>query len=379
MSRTRIVKGTYTKITGGDHNMYAKGNIVTTAGGVITQTGKENGVSFGTPKSPPVIQKDEIKREIYLTFDDGIQAGTEEVLQVLKETGVKATFFLTGVHLWYAFSYYKETATKILKEIYENHTIGNHSFSHANDHYSSFYREGGVKIDNKLGRLSVKDDFEKNKNQINYYLEQINGNKVANEKFPLSKSQTIPFARFPGTNSWYVNDKLKDIKKTDRGNTFQLGVKDTEEEANDLYKEGYKIFGWDVEWKMSFNFHNDSLTLENDKKRDGTMDFSKWEMSHPFFDMYTLENINKDRVSQSWIDVRNETLDYAYDNPYTPFDNVAKTEGKVVILMHDRAFRKGKKDNEKVNLDDFSEANKLKSLIKYFKNIKAEFKTIDEY
>lgn len=40
------------------------------------------------------VKLDVVKREVYLTFDDGIQAGTEEVLEVLKETGVKGTFFL---------------------------------------------------------------------------------------------------------------------------------------------------------------------------------------------------------------------------------------------------------------------------------------------
>ena len=57
MSRTRIVKGTYTKITGGDHNMYAKGNIVSTAGKSINEVGKENGVNYGEPKKPPLAPK----------------------------------------------------------------------------------------------------------------------------------------------------------------------------------------------------------------------------------------------------------------------------------------------------------------------------------
>ena len=35
-----------------------------------------------------------VQREIYLTFDDGIQAGTEEVLQLLKEKGIKGTFMV---------------------------------------------------------------------------------------------------------------------------------------------------------------------------------------------------------------------------------------------------------------------------------------------
>ncbi|WP_130736948.1 polysaccharide deacetylase family protein [Flavobacterium sp. J27] len=379
MTRTRLVQGTITEKTKGNEVYFAQGNIVVNAGKKINITSSE-GVSFGAPESPPERkEEDVIKREIYLTFDDGIQAGTAEVLKVLKETGVKATFFLTGIHLWYAFKYFRETATEVLKDIYENHIIGNHSFSHANDHYSSFYRNGGVKIDNNSNRLSVEDDFEKNKNQINYFLELI-GKGVTNNSFPFSQSQNTPFARFPGTNTWYVNDNLKDIKRTSRGETFTFGVKDTEEEATFLYNKGYKIFGWDVEWEMSFNFHNDSLALEGKRISEGNMDFSNWEISHPFFDMYSGENINKDRVNKNWLSVRDEILDYAYNNPYTPIDNVAKTEGKVVVLMHERAFRKGKKTtNGTVDLNDFTEANKLKDLIAYFKNIKAEFKTLDQY
>ena len=63
-----------------------------------------------------------VKREIYLTFDDGIQAGTEEVLALLKEKKVKATFFLTGIHLYYFIEKHKDRkqALNVLKDIYEN-------------------------------------------------------------------------------------------------------------------------------------------------------------------------------------------------------------------------------------------------------------------
>ncbi|MEO8516566.1 MAG: polysaccharide deacetylase family protein [Flavobacterium sp.] len=315
-----------------------------------------------------------ITREIYLTFDDGIQPGTEEVLTLLKEKGIKATFFLTGVHLWYAFSYYEEKAKKILKDIYENHIIGNHSYSHANDHYSSFYRDGGVKISDSNERLSVENDFEKNKNQINYYLEKIYGTKFS-DSLPLAKNQKRALARFPGTNTWYVSEELKDIKKTDRGHTFELSKKDTAEEADILYKKGYEIFGWDVEWNMTFNFHDDAISMEKKQKTD----YSKWEKTHPYFDMYSKENISKDRPKKSWENVRDEILDYAYDNPYSPMDNVSKTKGKVVLLMHERAFRKGKIVNGNIDLSNSVELDKLSNLIDYFKKIKAEFKTLEDY
>ncbi|WP_250252802.1 hypothetical protein [Chryseobacterium sp. Marseille-Q3244] len=53
MSRTRIVKGSYTKISQEGHSMYSNENIITTAGNSITEIGVKNGVSYGEPKDPP--------------------------------------------------------------------------------------------------------------------------------------------------------------------------------------------------------------------------------------------------------------------------------------------------------------------------------------
>ena len=42
----------------------------------------------------------EEKKYIYLTFDEGYEAGyTEQILDVLKENDVKATFFITAHYL----------------------------------------------------------------------------------------------------------------------------------------------------------------------------------------------------------------------------------------------------------------------------------------
>lgn len=385
MSRTRIVKGNITEITGGNYKVYSKEDIEN-IGSKVIQVGKEDGVSYGEPEKY-IVKDDKIKREIYLTFDDGIQAGTEEVLQLLKEKGIKGTFFLTGVHLWYAFSYYPEKAKKILKDIYENHIIGNHSYSHANDHYGSFYRDCGVLIDNKEKRMNVVNDFEKCKNQINYYLGQIYNKDFSKLKFPLAKNQKKAFARFPGTNTWYVSSELKDIANTNRNRTIeikghkspipQIPKKDTKEEANALYNQGYKIFGWDTEWSMFFDFHNDAIKDEEKRKEKGTMDYSKWEISHPFYEMYSKENISKDRVKETWETIRNKLLDMAYYGG--GWDESGKTKGKAVLLMHERAFRKGELINGKVDLSKNSELDKLGKFIDYFLQIKAEFKTLEDY
>ena len=61
---------------------------------------------------------------VALTFDDGPSPiYTPQILDVLKEKGVKATFFLVGRHV----EKYPEIARRIVAE---GHEIGNHTYSH---------------------------------------------------------------------------------------------------------------------------------------------------------------------------------------------------------------------------------------------------------
>lgn len=64
------------------------------------------------------------RKLIALTFDDGPDAKyTPQVLDILKERGVKGTFFLVGTQT----KKYPKVAARILNE---GHSIGNHSWSH---------------------------------------------------------------------------------------------------------------------------------------------------------------------------------------------------------------------------------------------------------
>ena len=71
---------------------------------------ENNGICLGNKDS----------KVIYLTFDEGYEAGyTSEILKILKENDVKATFFITA--------HYVNTQEDLLKQmIYEGHIIGNH-------------------------------------------------------------------------------------------------------------------------------------------------------------------------------------------------------------------------------------------------------------
>lgn len=61
---------------------------------------------------------------VYLTFDEGYEAGyTEKILEVLKNNNVKACFFITA--------HYLNTKPELVQRmIEEGHTIGNHTVNH---------------------------------------------------------------------------------------------------------------------------------------------------------------------------------------------------------------------------------------------------------
>ncbi|MBQ8742043.1 MAG: polysaccharide deacetylase family protein [Clostridia bacterium] len=64
------------------------------------------------------------KRMIALTFDDGPHGKyTDEILDILGEYGIKATFFVVGVCA-------EKYPQIIAREIAEGHEIGNHTYSH---------------------------------------------------------------------------------------------------------------------------------------------------------------------------------------------------------------------------------------------------------
>ena len=78
----------------------------------------------GLPTTLPDIVPYREGKVAYLTFDDGPDAqNTPAVLDILKEAGVHATFYVTGRQA--------EAHPEVLQRIYaEGHAIGNHSYDH---------------------------------------------------------------------------------------------------------------------------------------------------------------------------------------------------------------------------------------------------------
>ena len=69
------------------------------------------------------------QQTVYLTFDDGPSERTDEILNVLAEKGVKATFFVIGQGE-------EANLERMRRIVAEGHTIGMHSYTHD---YNSVY------------------------------------------------------------------------------------------------------------------------------------------------------------------------------------------------------------------------------------------------
>ncbi len=161
------------------------------------------------PSTTKIISKiddDEVvsdKRVIYLTFDDGPNRGTENLLKILHKRNVSATAFLVGEHANGSVKQKEDLDILRKDNLIE---LANHSQTHAHNKYSDFYKNP----------VAVVEDFDRAKESLNL-------------------KNTI--ARTPGRNIWRLNN----ITSTD--------IKSSNEAANSLQKAGYKVIGWDLEWK----------------------------------------------------------------------------------------------------------------------------------
>jgi peptidoglycan/xylan/chitin deacetylase (PgdA/CDA1 family) len=88
------------------------------------------------------------KKVVALTFDDGPSPiWTPQILDVLKKSNVKATFFMIGMHV----KKYPQVAQRVAQE---GHEIGNHSLSH---HVLLYYTKEELKKEILANEAMIKD------------------------------------------------------------------------------------------------------------------------------------------------------------------------------------------------------------------------------
>lgn len=131
---------------------------------------------------------------VYLTFDDGPNEGTtNQILDILKEEGVKATFFVTNFGADYL----------ITREYNEGHTVALHTATH---NYSYVYSS----VDNYFADL----------NQVSSRVERLTGVKSIIIRFPGGSSNTV-------------------------SRNYKQGIMTTL--TSEVKKRGYHYFDWNVD------------------------------------------------------------------------------------------------------------------------------------
>jgi peptidoglycan/xylan/chitin deacetylase (PgdA/CDA1 family) len=136
---------------------------------------------------------EEEKKIAYLTFDDGPSSNTFEILDVLEEMDVKATFFIVGS------SIDEEGEVCLKRMVNEGHTIGIHTYSHlCSEIYCSIER--------------YLDDF----NRVYQQVYEITGERVNIYRFP-----------------WGSN------------NGYSKGIKDSL--ITEMERRGFTCYDWNVD------------------------------------------------------------------------------------------------------------------------------------
>ena len=149
-------------------------------------------------------------RTVYLTFDDGPLPGTSNILDVLEAEQVPATLFMVGMHAQASAS--NRTLVQRARPL-PLVTIGNHSYSHAYNHYRHFYGD----------TEGVVADMQR-------------ANAVLGLK-------PVVHARLPGRDVF----RLPSMSKNDTS----LGLAQEGREEPDyefVAASGFYLYGWDHEW-----------------------------------------------------------------------------------------------------------------------------------
>lgn len=159
-------------------------------------------VAVTKPVALTPVKKKPKKKKVYLTFDDGPNKGTRNVLHITRDEQVPVTFFIVGEH---AFASSGQHQTWDSLRMAEHIELCNHSYTHAHNRYDAFYQRPD----------SVVADFQR-----------------AHDSLQLSN----PIVRTPGRNIW----RLDSLQFTD--------LKRSAAAADSLEKAGFIVMGWDLEW-----------------------------------------------------------------------------------------------------------------------------------
>jgi len=139
---------------------------------------------------------------VYITFDDGPMKASHYLIEAIQRDSIPVAVFAVGRQV------YKNAENSFIFQWYRTNPfveLVNHSFSHANGKYKSYYQHPS----------KVVADIVMNEDTLGL---------------------TSKIARLPGRNLWRINGR----KRHDLNDAAVAG--------DSLVAKGYSLFGWDMEW-----------------------------------------------------------------------------------------------------------------------------------
>jgi peptidoglycan/xylan/chitin deacetylase (PgdA/CDA1 family) len=161
----------------------------------------------------PELHADEPKsgNTVFLTSDDGPDAGTTTIMDIAERLRVPITLFMIGMNVASSSEH-----RLLLDRARESEwvTVGNHSYSHALGRYAQSYHDAKW----------IVADFQR-----------------ANVELGFTSCPVT--SRGPGRNVW----RLPGMRIDDPGISYrEMGIEDGADD--DLFVNGFYLYGWDFEW-----------------------------------------------------------------------------------------------------------------------------------
>ena len=192
-------------------------------------------------------------QRVFLTFDDGPIDATLDVLDVLKAHGVKATFFVNGIHLAGDGGEREGRAGEALRRtIAEGHVVANHSHDHmAHNRPPGVY---AIKAASAFRDVETDRPFfvPRNVEAVEDALAELAGR-------PNNRIGTL--ARLPYSNLWMVPDLPRPpgaCGRKERAFWHPDACANADEEVSDagerlaealFQRHGMPSIGWDFQWR----------------------------------------------------------------------------------------------------------------------------------
>lgn len=295
--------------------------------------------------------------KVFLTFDDGPVDATIDVLEVLNEQNIKATFYINAWHLDGIGDENEDRALEALQLALDTgHVIANHSYDHMIHNCVDEFGPNSARECNETAGWSINayqnpeedvKSFAQNIEVLKQYIPNI-------ESYPNYQADTL--ARLPYTNNWRLTKQMnvdafcatrdfpgqqcEEFEITDSSHNGMLT-------ADLLADQGYQVAGWNLDMWDNMSFEMEPSFHE---------EWASWYVYDTIYD--------EELCLEQW---------YFGATTYPCYEE-NQDDNKTVVLTHDFLYEDSYRTWGKTN-----NLEVLRSYISQMKELGYKFDTMDNY